>query len=250
VVNHRSAIASVAAVAMVVACSGGGSDGGEAVADGPPEVASDVPDEPDEPDEDEGPSSELERGDAIEDGPTVDDGPSVDEGSDDDGGGLTRSDGSSGSTLESGGVVEAPALDRSTIDLFTDLDAGASESGTVVEVADDVLFDFDEVRLRPEADEVLDDLAELADGTGEVPIAVVGHTDGVGDDDYNLDLSQRRAEAVVEGFVGRGVDADRLSADGRGSSEPVAEEGGDDDEQARARNRRVEVTFEGVDRDG
>ena len=165
-------------------------------------------------------------------------------------GGLSRGGGSSGSSIERGGGVEAPPLDVRTRELFGDLDAGQRSEGAIVEVEGDVLFDFDEDQIRSAADDLLDDLAELAAGTGDVPIRVVGHTDGVGSDDYNLDLSQRRAESVVAGLVDRGVPSDRLTADGVGSDEPVATEGGDDDEAARARNRRVEVTFEGVDLDG
>lgn len=243
-VTPRARLAAALAAGLVLAGCAGGDEP-------PPEVATDVDTDTDTEAEPDQPGSTLERG-GITGGDTSG-GASPDAGDTDDGdgggdqGGLTRGGGTEGSSLESGGVIEAPSLDRETLDLFADLEAGATSEGVVVEVDDDVLFDFDDDQLKPEADDILDDLTELAAGTGDVPIVVVGHTDGRGSDSYNLDLSQRRADAVIAGLVDRGVDESRLQAEGRGSSEPVAEEGGDDDEEARARNRRVEVTFEGVD---
>lgn len=233
-----------------------------------------VPDEPDETVEsDEGDDEAaggLERGNVIggdtdQDQPDDGNGAAADEPDPDaevdDGDGGLQSGNSSSNGLERGGIgdgsdvqagdtITAADLDRRVIDLFADLEADATEEGTMVELVGDVLFDFDEAELRSDADPVLEDLRELAEGTGDVTISVVGHTDGVGSDDYNLGLSERRADAVVDGLVDRGVDSGRMESEGRGSSEPVAEEGGDDDEQARAQNRRVEVTFEGVDLDG
>ena len=71
----------------------------------------------------------------------------------------------------------------------------------------------------------------------DVRLEVQGHTDDVGNDGANLDLSQRRAEAVVRWFTTHGVDAARLRAAGYGESRPVAENASD---AGRAENRRVE----------
>lgn len=114
----------------------------------------------------------------------------------------------------------------------------------------DVLFEFDRADLTPEAEATLVALAEeLAErATGEATI--VGHTDSIGDDAYNLDLSLRRAR-TVEAFLEPRVDgAVSFTVDGRGEAEPVADNqrpDGSDDPDGRRRNRRVEVTFTAVE---
>jgi outer membrane protein OmpA-like peptidoglycan-associated protein len=72
---------------------------------------------------------------------------------------------------------------------------------------------------------------------GDVRLEVQGHTDDQGSDDFNLDLSQRRAESVVAWFVSNGVAADRLTARGYGETSPIADNGTKD---GQAQNRRVE----------
>jgi outer membrane protein OmpA-like peptidoglycan-associated protein len=109
----------------------------------------------------------------------------------------------------------------------------------------DVLFDFDESVLTDEAtatlDEVIEETREKADPELP-PITVVGHTDGKGSDEHNQPLSENRAGAVRE-YLEEGLGTDyEYESQGRGSEEPVAAEGGDDDEEARARNRRVEIS--------
>ena len=76
----------------------------------------------------------------------------------------------------------------------------------------------------------------------ETPDAIVeisGHTDSQGDDDYNKKLSERRANAVVEYLVKRGIASDRLKATGFGETKSVST---NDTEEGRANNRRVEMT--------
>lgn len=70
------------------------------------------------------------------------------------------------------------------------------------------------------------------------PVVIEGHTDGIGADDYNLDLSQRRADAVKEYLVGVGVPADRVSTIGMGEREPI---GDNDTPEGQQENRRVVV---------
>lgn len=107
-----------------------------------------------------------------------------------------------------------------------------------VTLGSDVLFDFDSAELSARAAATLRDLAaELPDDV--VDVEVVGHTDSVGTDAYNLDLSQRRADAVAEVLAQELSDVDP-STEGRGSQEPVAQES-EGDPGAAARNRRVEV---------
>lgn len=99
-------------------------------------------------------------------------------------------------------------------------------------------FDFDADALQPRSEPVLRQLAEaLGSGDGSA-VNVVGHTDDVGADDYNLDLSRRRADAVVAWLAAHGVARPRLNPIGRGETDPVADNGTAD---GRALNRRVTV---------
>jgi outer membrane protein OmpA-like peptidoglycan-associated protein len=69
-------------------------------------------------------------------------------------------------------------------------------------------------------------------------IKVVGHTDSVGSDEYNLDLSQKRASSVAGYLLGQGVAPNKVTSEGKGESEPVAD---NETEEGRAKNRRVEL---------
>ena len=101
-----------------------------------------------------------------------------------------------------------------------------------------VFFDFDQDQPRPKAAPVLDSLAARLQRQPYTQVAVLGHTDDVGSDAYNMDLSRRRADTVVHELEARGIAGDRLRALGVGKRQPVAS---DDTEAGRARNRRVEV---------
>lgn len=122
-----------------------------------------------------------------------------------------------------------------------------TEAHTVVELASDVLFAFDSAELAPDAETALRRTAELAAGAARGQITVTGHTDSMGGDAYNLDLSKRRAEAVAQWLATSGkVPSVRLKSEGRGESEPVADNrraDGQDDPEGRARNRRVVVSI-------
>lgn len=119
---------------------------------------------------------------------------------------------------------------------------------TTVTIAADVLFEFDEATLSDDAHETLSDTAERLSGVSGT-VEVVGHSDGIGDESYNQELSEERADAVKGALEDElGSEAPEIEASGRGSDEPVAEETtseGEDDPGARAQNRRVEISFEG-----
>lgn len=91
---------------------------------------------------------------------------------------------------------------------------------------------------RPALTRVLDSLAAPLAARPAVTIRIVGHTDSQGSEMYNLQLSIRRAEAVMEYLRSRGIALDRLAADGKGEMEPIAD---NSKEATRARNRRVEI---------
>jgi outer membrane protein OmpA-like peptidoglycan-associated protein len=101
-----------------------------------------------------------------------------------------------------------------------------------------ITFDFDSDALQPRSESVLQQLGGALAASGETGIEIAGHTDAVGDDAYNLDLSRRRAEAVVGWLAAHGVARDRLRAIGRGEAVPVADNATAD---GRALNRRVTV---------
>jgi OOP family OmpA-OmpF porin len=116
--------------------------------------------------------------------------------------------------------------------------------GTLIRISAGVLFDFDSDTVRPEAKQVLAAVAKALRGKGS-RIEVNGHTDAKGSDDYNLDLSQRRAGAVVAVLEADGLSTP-MTAEGFGESQPVAPnttKGGADNPVGRQLNRRVEIVI-------
>lgn len=102
-----------------------------------------------------------------------------------------------------------------------------------------ILFDFDKAEIKPESTPQLDQLAAVLKKNPKLGVLVVGHTDGKGAFEYNLSLSQRRAQAVVTALVSRyGIQASRLIPAGAGMAAPVAS---NRSEAGRAKNRRVEI---------
>ncbi len=104
------------------------------------------------------------------------------------------------------------------------------------------LFAFDRAELRADVSQVLDNLVQrIRDTEGVVRVEIVGHTDSIGSEAYNQSLSERRAASVRDYLIAKGIDASLIEARGMGESMPVA---GNDTQQGRARNRRVEVAIE------
>lgn len=112
----------------------------------------------------------------------------------------------------------------------------------------DTLFDFDKSALKPEGRATLDNLVEKLKPVDVEVIIAVGHTDSIGTHAYNQKLSERRAAAVKDYLVGRGIDAGRIQASGKGETQPVAANrvNGRDNPQGRAQNRRVEIEVIGT----
>jgi len=104
-----------------------------------------------------------------------------------------------------------------------------------------VHFDFNKADIRPEARPVLDEAAAVLNNEGNIGVLVVGHTDSIGSDSYNLKLSQRRADAVAKYLTSHGVNPQRIKTEGAGKSHPVAS---NDTPDGRAQNRRVELHVE------
>ena len=102
-----------------------------------------------------------------------------------------------------------------------------------------IYFDTDKTEVKPESDPTLEQIAALMKSDPKLTLLVVGHTDNQGGFDYNVDLSRRRAQAVVQALGGRyGVASTRLKPYGVGMAAPAAS---NDSDQGRAKNRRVEL---------
>jgi outer membrane protein OmpA-like peptidoglycan-associated protein len=102
-----------------------------------------------------------------------------------------------------------------------------------------IYFDFDKTTLKSESFVELDKVVELLKQNPSVEIEISGHTDSKGGDQYNLNLSQGRSQAVVDYLISQGIESFRLSAQGYGESKPIDT---NDTDEGRANNRRVEFT--------
>lgn len=120
---------------------------------------------------------------------------------------------------------------------IAELDAKTTERGLIVTLGD-VLFETAKADLKGSASANLGKLARFLNEYSDRSVVIEGHTDNVGRDDYNLGLSQRRADSVRNYLVAQGVAASRISATGMGESAPVS---GNDTSTGRQQNRRVEV---------
>tara|TARA_B100001105_G_scaffold217609_1_gene183645 strand:- start:1397 stop:1762 length:366 start_codon:yes stop_codon:yes gene_type:complete len=111
---------------------------------------------------------------------------------------------------------------------------------TKVSLEADAYFDFDKATLKQGGKDRIDsEIAKL----GQVDlnsVIAIGHTDSIGSDAYNQKLSERRAQAVKDYMVSKGVAADRIQIKGMGESQPVAD---NKTKEGRAKNRRVEIEF-------
>ena len=99
--------------------------------------------------------------------------------------------------------------------------AGPKPAGEKITVAADALFDFNKAVLRPEGKAKLDELVSKAKAIKLEVILAVGHTDRIGSDAYNQKLSEKRAAAVKEYLVAKGIEANRVYTEGKGEKQPV-----------------------------
>ena len=99
--------------------------------------------------------------------------------------------------------------------------AAPKPAGEKITVAADALFDFNKATLRPEGKAKLDDVVAKSKAINLEVILVVGHTDRIGSDAYNQKLSEKRAAAVKEYVVAKGIEANRVYTEGKGEKQPV-----------------------------
>lgn len=105
-------------------------------------------------------------------------------------------------------------------------------------VLEGVNFNFDKSALRPEDIAIIDQNAADLKEWGDIDVEVSGHTDSRGSDKYNMGLSLRRADAVRDYLITKGISAERLTAKGYGESQPLES---NDTDEGRFKNRRVEL---------
>jgi outer membrane protein OmpA-like peptidoglycan-associated protein len=119
---------------------------------------------------------------------------------------------------------------------------------TVFTLESDILFDFDQSTIRPDAETALQQVSRaIARRYPDNAMQIRGHTDSVGRDDYNQALSERRATAVQAWLEQQGEITDRVTIRGYGESQPIApntQPDGSDNPQGRQLNRRVEIIIQ------
>jgi outer membrane protein OmpA-like peptidoglycan-associated protein len=139
------------------------------------------------------------------------------------------------SAIDTKVAVQANQLEQE----LAELKAKETERGLVYTL-DEVLFEFNEVELKAEALRKLYPLVTFLKEHPKRDLLIEGHTDGIGSEDYNLQLSQQRAVAVGEFLVSNGITPERITAYGSGKAYPVASNA---TPAGREQNRRVEVVI-------
>ena len=142
-----------------------------------------------------------------------------------------------------GGAAVGAYMDRQQRELEAELSGtgvGVARQGDnlVLRMPADVTFATAQSSIDSRFFPVLDDVAAVLNRYDQSIVDIIGHADSDGAEDFNLDLSRRRASSVAQYLVNRNVLADRLYVDGRGESEPVAT---NSTAEGKAQNRRVEI---------
>ncbi|PWN57159.1 flagellar motor protein MotB [Abyssibacter profundi] len=112
-----------------------------------------------------------------------------------------------------------------------------------VGIASDATFDFDSAAIKSSAQATYAKIASVLKDYDKTIIHVVGHTDSTGTDAYNQKLSERRASAVASALTANGLNSARLLTEGRGESEPIAD---NSTKEGQRRNRRVDIVIKPI----
>lgn len=107
----------------------------------------------------------------------------------------------------------------------------------------DALFDFDKSVVRPDGKKSIDEALSKLRGVDLEMVIATGHTDSIGTEVYNQKLSERRAAAVKDYLVSKGIPAAKVTTIGKGKTQPVAT---NKTKEGRQKNRRVDIEFKGV----
>lgn len=121
-----------------------------------------------------------------------------------------------------------------------------NKNTTIYTLPADILFDFDKANIRPDAEAALQQISNsIAQRFPNAPIQINGHTDSVGSDAYNLELSQQRAESVRQWLIAnKNMKSEQMTVEGLSETQPIAPNtnpDGSDNPQGRQENRRVEI---------
>jgi len=141
------------------------------------------------------------------------------------------------------GAIIGDYMDRQAEELERELEGARIErvgEGIKITFASGILFDVDKSELRPEARTELTDLANVLQKYDDTIILIEGHTDSTGPEEYNMRLSERRAESVSHFLATQGVAPGRFSVIGYGEAQPIAS---NETTTGRQQNRRVEVAI-------
>jgi outer membrane protein OmpA-like peptidoglycan-associated protein len=141
------------------------------------------------------------------------------------------------------GAIIGNYMDRQAAEMERDLEGARIErvgEGIKITFGGGILFDVDRSDLRPDAQAELTKLARILNKYDDTNVEVQGHTDATGSDQYNMNLSVRRASSVATFLAVQNVGRDRLHAVGYGELQPAAS---NDTAEGRQQNRRVEVAI-------
>jgi outer membrane protein OmpA-like peptidoglycan-associated protein len=148
----------------------------------------------------------------------------------------------SGQQLQQAEAEKTQLRERLRAQLNLILETRETQRGLIVNI-NDVLFDFNQYTLKPGAREKLAKVSGIILAYPGLKIQLEGHTDSVGTDDYNMKLSQQRADSVRGYLVSQGVPADTVTSTGLGKGDPVAT---NDTASGRQQNRRVDMVVSGA----
>lgn len=141
------------------------------------------------------------------------------------------------------GALIGKYMDKQAEELEGDLEgADVERVGEGIKVTFDsgILFNFDSAELTPSAKENINNLAETLKKYEDTNILIEGHTDSKGAEDYNQDLSEKRAKSVADALANLGVRNVRMEEIGYGENQPIAD---NETDAGRQQNRRVEVAI-------
>ena len=141
------------------------------------------------------------------------------------------------------GALIGNYMDKQAAEIEKDIEGAKVErvgEGIKITFNSGILFDINKANLKDYSRTELTKLATILNKYDDTNILLAGHTDATGSDEYNLELSQRRAHSVADYLVVQDVNSERFSVHGYGESDPVAT---NDTEGGRAQNRRVEIAI-------
>jgi outer membrane protein OmpA-like peptidoglycan-associated protein len=134
-------------------------------------------------------------------------------------------------------------MDKQAAEMEQDLEGAKIErigEGIKITFDSGILFDVNKAQLKPAAEKNLADLATILNKYPDTKILIEGHTDSTGPEDYNLELSRRRAQSVANFMAGLQVDPTRFTIMGYGDEQPVAS---NETAEGRQMNRRVDIAI-------